>query len=223
MPVHEAWTIVSAVAARTSRVEIGQLVMCTAYRPPGLLAKMAATADSVSGGRITLGLGAGWHFEEYRAFGYPFDHRFERFEETLRIIAPLVRGETVTFDGSYHRAARPRRDRHLRRLVPPRERSGADAARAFDSHPDRGVRTAHAPAPPRLRRRFRRWNLRVHLEGKYVDPHPRLDIRRRNLSGTDLIGSLLNPASCQLPHRRSTRWLPMDPPRTTRGRKWLVC
>jgi alkanesulfonate monooxygenase SsuD/methylene tetrahydromethanopterin reductase-like flavin-dependent oxidoreductase (luciferase family) len=65
---------------------------------------MAATADSVSGGRITLGLGAGWHFEEYRAFGYPFDHRFERFEETLRIIAPLVRGETVTFDGSYHRA-----------------------------------------------------------------------------------------------------------------------
>jgi alkanesulfonate monooxygenase SsuD/methylene tetrahydromethanopterin reductase-like flavin-dependent oxidoreductase (luciferase family) len=102
MPVHEAWTIVSAVAARTSRVEIGQLVMCTAYRPPGLLAKMAATADAVSGGRITLGLGAGWHFEEYRAFGYPFDHRFERFEETLRIIAPLVRGEIVTFDGSYH-------------------------------------------------------------------------------------------------------------------------
>jgi alkanesulfonate monooxygenase SsuD/methylene tetrahydromethanopterin reductase-like flavin-dependent oxidoreductase (luciferase family) len=58
----------------------------------------------VSGGRITLGLGAGWHFEEYRAFGYPFDRRFERFEETLRIIAPLVRGDTVTFDGTYHRA-----------------------------------------------------------------------------------------------------------------------
>ena len=104
MPVHEAWTIVSAIAARTSRVEIGQLVMCTAYRPPALLAKMAATADAVSGGRITLGLGAGWHFEEYRAFGYPFDHRFERFEETLRIIAPLVRGDTVTFDGTYHRS-----------------------------------------------------------------------------------------------------------------------
>jgi hypothetical protein len=104
MPVHEAWTIVSAVAARTSRVEIGQLVMCTAYRPPALLAKMAATADAISGGRITLGLGAGWHFEEYRAFGYPFDHRFERFEETVRIIAPLVRGDTVTFDGTYHRA-----------------------------------------------------------------------------------------------------------------------
>jgi alkanesulfonate monooxygenase SsuD/methylene tetrahydromethanopterin reductase-like flavin-dependent oxidoreductase (luciferase family) len=104
MPVHEAWTIVSAVAARTSRVEIGQLVTCTAYRPPGLLAKMAATADAVSGGRITLGLGAGWHGEEYRAFGYPFDHRVERFEEALRIIVPLVRGERVTLDGAYHGA-----------------------------------------------------------------------------------------------------------------------
>jgi alkanesulfonate monooxygenase SsuD/methylene tetrahydromethanopterin reductase-like flavin-dependent oxidoreductase (luciferase family) len=104
MPVHEAWTIVSAVAARTSRVEIGQLVMCTAYRPPGLLAKMAATADAVSGGRLTLGVGAGWHFEEYRAFGYPFDDRVGRFEETLKIIAPLVRGATVTFEGRYHSA-----------------------------------------------------------------------------------------------------------------------
>jgi alkanesulfonate monooxygenase SsuD/methylene tetrahydromethanopterin reductase-like flavin-dependent oxidoreductase (luciferase family) len=101
-PVHEAWTIVSAVAARTSRVEIGQLFMCTAYRPPGLLAKMAATADAVSGGRITLGIGAGWHSEEYRAFGYPFDHRVDRFEETVKIIAPLVRGETVSFRGDYH-------------------------------------------------------------------------------------------------------------------------
>jgi alkanesulfonate monooxygenase SsuD/methylene tetrahydromethanopterin reductase-like flavin-dependent oxidoreductase (luciferase family) len=104
MPVHEAWTVVSAVAARTSRVEIGQLVMCAAYRPPGLLAKMAATADAVSGARITLGLGAGWHFEEYRAFGYPFDRRVERFEESLRVIVPLVRGETVTFHGEYHSA-----------------------------------------------------------------------------------------------------------------------
>ena len=104
MPVHEAWTIVSTVAARTSRVEIGQLVMCTAYRPPGLLAKMAATADAVSGGRLVLGLGAGWHFEEYRMFGYPFDHRVDRFEEALEIIAPLVRGETVSVAGRHHSA-----------------------------------------------------------------------------------------------------------------------
>jgi alkanesulfonate monooxygenase SsuD/methylene tetrahydromethanopterin reductase-like flavin-dependent oxidoreductase (luciferase family) len=104
IPVHEAWTIVSAVAARTHTVEIGQLVMCTAYRPPGMLAKMAASADAVSGGRLTLGIGAGWHSEEYRAFGYPFDDRVGRFEETLKIIAPLLRGESVSFSGRYHQA-----------------------------------------------------------------------------------------------------------------------
>ncbi|MGZ4137330.1 MAG: LLM class flavin-dependent oxidoreductase [Actinomycetota bacterium] len=99
---HEAWTVVAAIAARTSRVEIGQLVMCTAYRPPGMLAKMAASADAISGGRLILGVGAGWHDEEYAAFGYPFDHRADRFEESMAIIAPLVRGETVTFHGRYH-------------------------------------------------------------------------------------------------------------------------
>jgi FMNH2-dependent dimethyl sulfone monooxygenase len=104
IPVHEAWTIVSAVAATTDSVEIGQLVMCTAYRPPGMLAKMAVSADAVSGGRLTLGIGAGWHTEEYHAFGYPFEDRVGRFEETLEIIAPLIRGETVSFAGRYHLA-----------------------------------------------------------------------------------------------------------------------
>jgi probable F420-dependent oxidoreductase len=99
---HEAWTIVSAIAARTARVELGQLVMCTAYRPPAMLAKMAATADAIGGGRLILGVGAGWHDEEYAAFGYPFDHRVDRFEESMAIIAPLVRGETVSFHGRYH-------------------------------------------------------------------------------------------------------------------------
>jgi alkanesulfonate monooxygenase SsuD/methylene tetrahydromethanopterin reductase-like flavin-dependent oxidoreductase (luciferase family) len=101
--IHEGWTIVSALAAATSKIEVGQLVMCTAYRNPGLLAKMAATADAVSGGRLTLGLGAGWDDSDYQAFGYPTDHRVGRFEEALRIIAPLVRGEGVTSSGAYHR------------------------------------------------------------------------------------------------------------------------
>ena len=101
-PVHEAWTVVSAVAARTRRIEIGQLVMCVSYRPAGTLAKMAATADAVSRGRLTLGIGAGWHDEEYRAFGFPTDHRVDRFEEAVRIIRPLVKGERVTFAGRYH-------------------------------------------------------------------------------------------------------------------------
>jgi probable F420-dependent oxidoreductase len=99
--MHEAWTIVSAVAAVTERVEIGTLVLCSSFRNPALVAKMAATADEVSAGRLILGLGAGWHDPEYDAFGYPKDHRVDRFEEALRIIAPLLRGENVTFAGRY--------------------------------------------------------------------------------------------------------------------------
>lgn len=82
--VHEAWTLAAALATATTRVEVGQLVMCATYRNPGLLAKMAVTADAVSGGRPVLGLGAGWHDTEYEAFGYPIDHRVGRLEEALR-------------------------------------------------------------------------------------------------------------------------------------------
>jgi alkanesulfonate monooxygenase SsuD/methylene tetrahydromethanopterin reductase-like flavin-dependent oxidoreductase (luciferase family) len=98
----ESWTVLSALAVVTSQVELGQLVMCTAFRQPGLLAKMAVTADAVSGGRITLGVGAGWTGQEYEAFGYPTDHRVDRFEESLRIIVPLLRGETATVAGRFH-------------------------------------------------------------------------------------------------------------------------
>lgn len=101
---HEAWTIVSAVAAVTERIEIGTIVLCASFRTPGLTAKMAATADEVGAGRLTLGLGAGWHDPEYDAFGYATDHRVDRFEESLRVIAPLLRGERVTFEGRYERA-----------------------------------------------------------------------------------------------------------------------
>jgi alkanesulfonate monooxygenase SsuD/methylene tetrahydromethanopterin reductase-like flavin-dependent oxidoreductase (luciferase family) len=100
----EAWTLVSAVAAATERVEIGTLVLCSSFRSPALVAKMAATGDEVSGGRLILGLGAGWHDAEYDTFGFPKDRRVDRFEEALRIVVPLVRGETVTFDGRYHQA-----------------------------------------------------------------------------------------------------------------------
>ena len=99
---HEAWTIVSAVAAATQRVEIGTLVLCATFRSPALVAKMAASADDVSGGRLILGLGAGWHDPEYDAFGFAKDHRVDRFEEVLQIVCPLLRGETVTIEGRYH-------------------------------------------------------------------------------------------------------------------------
>ena len=101
--MHEAWTLLSAVAAITSRVELGNLVLCASFRDPGLTAKMAATLDEVSGGRLILGVGAGWHDPEYDAFGLPTDHRVGRFEEWLEIVGRLVRGETVSFDGTYHR------------------------------------------------------------------------------------------------------------------------
>ena len=83
---HEAWTLLSALAATTSRVEIGALVLATSFRPPGLLARMTATLDDVAGGRLILGLGCGWHEPEYTAFGYPFDHRVGRFDEQLQVI-----------------------------------------------------------------------------------------------------------------------------------------
>jgi probable F420-dependent oxidoreductase len=100
--IHEALTLLAAVAAVTDRVELGTIVLGTAFRPPALTAKMAATLDDVSDGRLILGLGTGWHEPEYAAFGYPFDHRAGRFEEALGIIVPLLRGERVTFHGRWH-------------------------------------------------------------------------------------------------------------------------
>lgn len=103
--IHEAWALICGLAAATDRIGLGHLVNCVSFRSPGLLAKMAVTADEISGGRFTLGLGAGWHDPEYKAFGYPVDHRVGRFEEALEIIVRLLRCETVTFDGRYHSVA----------------------------------------------------------------------------------------------------------------------
>jgi alkanesulfonate monooxygenase SsuD/methylene tetrahydromethanopterin reductase-like flavin-dependent oxidoreductase (luciferase family) len=100
--IHEAWTLTAALAAATERVRIGQLVTCVSFRSPGLLAKMATTADEISGGRLVLGLGAGWYDPEYEAFGYPTDHRVGRLEDALAIMVPLLRGETVTYAGRFH-------------------------------------------------------------------------------------------------------------------------
>jgi probable F420-dependent oxidoreductase len=100
--IHECWTVLTAVAATTTRVEIGPLVLALPFRNPALTAKMAAELDEVSGGRLILGLGCGWHEPEFDAYGYPFDHRVSRFEEGMEIIAPLLRGDSVTFDGRYY-------------------------------------------------------------------------------------------------------------------------
>ena len=105
--IHESWTLLAALAALTRRVEIGELVLAMPFRNPALLAKMAATADEVAGGRLILGIGCGWHEPEFDAFGFPFDHRVARFEEALEILVPLLRGtDEVTVAGRYHRAER---------------------------------------------------------------------------------------------------------------------
>ena len=102
--VWEGSTLLAALAAATSRVEIGWLVAATSFRNPALTAKIAATVDEISGGRLILGLGAGWHEPEYAAFGFPFDRRVSRFEEALAVILPLLRDGYVDFDGTFYRA-----------------------------------------------------------------------------------------------------------------------
>ena len=102
--IWECWTILTALAEATERVELGTLVLCSPFRNPALLAKMADTLEEVSGGRLILGLGAGWHKPEFDAFGFPFDHLASRFEEALKIIVPLLREGKVDFRGTYYRA-----------------------------------------------------------------------------------------------------------------------
>ena len=100
----DAWTLMAALAAGTQRVQLGPLVACTAFHPPGLIARMVAALAEVSGGRFVLGLGAGWNEDEFRAFGIPFDHRVSRFEESFTIIRRMLAGERVTLDGRYCQA-----------------------------------------------------------------------------------------------------------------------
>ncbi len=100
--IWEGWSILSALAAVTQRVELGTLVTCNSFRSPALLAKMAHTVDEISGGRLTLGIGAGWNEPEHEAFGYPFQHRVSRLEEALQIIRPLLKEGRVDFQGRYY-------------------------------------------------------------------------------------------------------------------------
>jgi probable F420-dependent oxidoreductase len=97
----EAWTMLAALAGVTERVRLGPLVACTSFHPPGLLAKMAATVDEISGGRFVLGLGAGWNEAEYRAFGLPYDRRVSRFEESFEIVRRMLAGERTILRGRY--------------------------------------------------------------------------------------------------------------------------
>ena len=96
--------MLSAIAAVTTRVEFGPLVACTNFHNPAMLAKQAATIDEISGGRFVLGLGAGWNDVEFRAFGFPYDHRIDRFGEAFTIIRTLLRDGAIDFDGRFYQA-----------------------------------------------------------------------------------------------------------------------
>lgn len=98
----ECWSLLAAVACATDRVALGTMVTNTAFRNPGLLANMAETVDSLSDGRLTLGLGAGDFRSEHTFHGYPWERRVSRFEEALQIIAPMLRGERVTATGEFY-------------------------------------------------------------------------------------------------------------------------
>ena len=110
MPGHErqgaweAWSMLAAFAAVTERITLAPLVACTAYRNPALTAKIAETIDEISGGRLILGLGSGWAEPEYRSFGFPYDHRYSRFEEAFTIIRTLIREGEIDFHGTDYTA-----------------------------------------------------------------------------------------------------------------------
>ena len=102
--VWECWSMITGLAAITSRVEIGSLVTPTSFRNPAVFAKQIDAVEEISGGRIILGLGAGWHEDEYRAFGLPYDRRVSRFEEAFTIIRGLLHDGAIDFEGTYYSA-----------------------------------------------------------------------------------------------------------------------
>lgn len=113
----EAWSQLAALAAITTRVQIGPLVAATSFHNPAMLAAKASAIDEISGGRLILGLGAGWNEAEYRAFGFPFDRRVSRFEEAFTVIRRLLREGHADLDGTFYQV----RDLPL---LPPPHRSG---------------------------------------------------------------------------------------------------
>jgi alkanesulfonate monooxygenase SsuD/methylene tetrahydromethanopterin reductase-like flavin-dependent oxidoreductase (luciferase family) len=108
----DSWSQLAALATTTERVALGMLVTCTNFRNPALLANMADTVDEISGGRLILGLGAGWLEHEFRAFGFPFDNRVSRFAEAVEVIHTLLHTGRVDFAGQYYQIRDCELDRH---------------------------------------------------------------------------------------------------------------
>jgi F420-dependent oxidoreductase-like protein len=117
----EAYTVLGALASATSTVQLSALVTGNTYRNPPMLAKTVTTLDVVSKGRAILGIGAGWFEREHQDFGYEFGtftQRFERLEEALKIISPMLRGEAPTFSGSWYHVENAMNNPRLRPTIP---------------------------------------------------------------------------------------------------------
>lgn len=105
-PCLEAWTLLAAIAARTSRIRLGVLVTSNTFRNPSLLLKEAVTVDHVSGGRLILGMGTGWHADEHRRYGFDLPapaERVDRLEEAVEMVVRLMTEPRVTFEGRHYR------------------------------------------------------------------------------------------------------------------------
>jgi F420-dependent oxidoreductase-like protein len=108
-PIHstvfECWTVMAAISQRTSRVRLGQMVSCNAYRQPSVVAKITSTIDVISGGRLDLGIGAGWYEHEYNGYGFPFGTPKERIgmlRESVEIIRSMWTNADTTYNGTYY-------------------------------------------------------------------------------------------------------------------------
>ena len=105
LPFFEAYTLLSAIAAITTKLRVGQVVTCNSYRPPSLVAKMSSTLDAISNGRLEFGIGAGWFEYEYNSYGYHFDSastRIEQLDESISIIKKMWQNEKSSFKGKHY-------------------------------------------------------------------------------------------------------------------------
>ncbi|MFZ2176881.1 MAG: LLM class F420-dependent oxidoreductase [Rhodococcus sp. (in: high G+C Gram-positive bacteria)] len=120
-PMLEAYTALGAIATATENIQLSALVTGNTYRNPPMLAKTVSTLDVVSGGRAVLGIGAGWYELEHRQFGYEFGtftDRFEKLDEALQIITPMLRGERPTFDGKWYHVENATNEPRIRDDLP---------------------------------------------------------------------------------------------------------
>ena len=104
-PTYEAWTLMAALAAVTDRVRLGQMCTCNGYRPPAYLAKVAASIDAISDGRLEMGIGGGWYEEEYLAYGYPFPKpsvRLGELDEAVQIMKRMWTEDEASFEGKHY-------------------------------------------------------------------------------------------------------------------------